>query len=517
MHLGPIAGLEAVDEEGGRGQVAVHRHDVGGRDRANARKRGDPGLDLLVELLDRGGGVVAGARQRQADREHPGRLEPWVDGLHGLEAPRQQRRRHQEQRREHDLGEDHHGTQPSAAAGHGAIATLERVAQVAARCLKRGHQAKQQARGQRDPEREQRDPEIEPDLGDARQVRGPDRDERLDQSSCDHDAQRSAEHAEDRGLDDELGHDARPGRTEGGAHRELAPAGGAAHQEQVGDVGAGDEQHQPDRSQQQAQHRGGAPADFLGQRAHVHAGVGAVRIRIRHAQLPGDGLEVVGNLPDGDSRFHPSDDSKKALGPVGPAGIGGRGERHHDLAVAHERHEVRAQDADDPERLAIQHERLADGVGAAAEPALPQAVRDHRDRLRFVGRLNRAPQLDTRAGDREVVRRYPDRLDALRLTATRQVHAPREARDQGIEGAALGLEVGEVGERERLAIRARPDEREGDESARIAQRQRPQQDRVDQREHRGVGADRERKHEDHAHAEGGVLAEPANSLDHLCE
>ena len=75
----------------------------------------------------------------------------------------------------------------------------------------------------------------------GQQPRGPERD---------HDAAEPATEREDEALRQELTHDARPARANRGADRELAAPRRAAREQHVGDVGAGDEQHETDGCEQ---------------------------------------------------------------------------------------------------------------------------------------------------------------------------------------------------------------------------------------------------------------------------
>ena len=65
---------------------------------------------------------------------------------------------------------------------------------------------------------------------------------------------------EQQALGEELTDDLPARRAERQAHRDLARAGGAARQQQVGDVGAGDEQQEDDRAHESREHRPDRPA-----------------------------------------------------------------------------------------------------------------------------------------------------------------------------------------------------------------------------------------------------------------
>ena len=175
------------------------------------------------------------------------------------------------------------------------------------------------------------------------------------------------------------------------------------------------------------------------------------------------------------------------------------------------------QHAGDRERFAIEYERLADHVCSPAETALPQPMRDEHDGLVLVGRLDRASQFHACAGDLEVFRRHPHALQPLGVARSGEIHAPSKDRDDPLQRATFRLEVAEIRQRQRLPVGAGPHDREGHQARRLAKRQRPHQDGVDQGEHRGVGADRHRQHRDDAGGECRLLPEPPHRLPQLLE
>ena len=63
-----------------------------------------------------------------------------------------------------------------------------------------------------------------------------------------------------------------------------------------------------------------------------------------------------------------------------------------------------------------------------------------------------------------------------------------------------------------MPVGARADDRESDQAIGIGQRQRAKQDRVNEREHCGVRADRQREHSGDAGREGGLLSDTSDDL-----
>ena len=142
-----------------------------------------------------------------------------------------------------------------AAFARAARAVLQRRRHVRARVLDDRDRAKQQAGADRDRQREQQHDRIERDLVQPRQLRRLQVDEQLDAAVGERGADGAADQRDDQRLRHQL-----PGHAPGfGAEREadrqlLLPRLGA-HQEQVGDVRARDQQHEADRAEQNPQHR----------------------------------------------------------------------------------------------------------------------------------------------------------------------------------------------------------------------------------------------------------------------
>ena len=124
VRVGRIVGDHAVHEERSGRQITVHGHDVGGRRAAHPCDRREAGLSLVAEALNRRPPLVPGAWQRQPDGQHLRRTEAWIDGLHLLEAARQNRGRDQQYRRERDFRENQDRAHTTPAEARPTFATL---------------------------------------------------------------------------------------------------------------------------------------------------------------------------------------------------------------------------------------------------------------------------------------------------------------------------------------------------------------------------------------------------------
>ena len=79
------------------------------------------------------------------------------------------------------------------------------------------------------------------------------------------------------------------------------------------------------------------------------------------------------------------------------------------------------------------------------------------------------------------------------------------------------LEVLHIQQRERLPIGSRAHDRERDQAIRLGERQRADQDGVDEGEHRGIRADCQREHRDDACGKNGLSPQAANGLPEIAE
>ncbi len=296
VRIGRIPGDHPVHEEGGRREIAVHRHDVGGRRAPNPGDRREAGLHLVVEALDRGPPVVPGAWQRQPDGQNLRRTEAWIDGLHLLEAARQDCGAHQQHRRERDFREHEQRAHTAAAEAGPSSAALERAAKIPPPDLHRRRESDQDAGPKRRQQGEAGGRPPDPDLRHTRQVRWPDREERRNQHSRDQKAGGTAKDAENRRFAQHVPDDARARGTERGPHRQFPLPRCGADEKEVGQVGARDQQDDDDGAEQHPEHGRRPAADLVVQPGHPYRGVGAMRVRVLVTQPPPDPGEIVGRL-----------------------------------------------------------------------------------------------------------------------------------------------------------------------------------------------------------------------------
>ncbi len=150
--------------------------------------------------------------------------------------------------------------------------------------------------------------------------------------------------------------DARARSPERGAHRQFPLSRRSADEEEVGQIGARDQQDDDNGAEEHPEHGRGLAANLVVQPGHAHRGVGAVRVRVLVTQASPDRVEIVGRLRVRGARLQPSDHPQESLCAVAAPYIGSRRIGHDKIDVAEQRHEVRPQDADNGEGLAVEHD-----------------------------------------------------------------------------------------------------------------------------------------------------------------
>ena len=149
------------------------------------------------------------------------------------------------------------------------ICTSSRAARIAGAGQMTADSSETRRRGDGDAEDRQPRHALRPEQVDHLQAGG-------GESQADRPSRECQQHA----LGQELPHDAASIGAERDADRDLALAGDAARQQQIGDVGAGDEQDAGDRRGQQRQRRPRRADDLLVQRHHAEGQAAVGRIQV---------------------------------------------------------------------------------------------------------------------------------------------------------------------------------------------------------------------------------------------
>jgi hypothetical protein len=170
--------------------------------------------------------------------------------------------------------------------------------------------------------------------------------------------------------------------------------------------------------------------------------------------------------------------------------------------------EVARQHADHRVALVVQRDGLADHRPVAAEPLHPEAVAEQHDRavpFAVLVLTKQTPGLRLHAEHRQERRGGTADLDARRISAARHRLRGRPHRGDGVESRDAGLpqQVLAGGRRQRGVSPRHCGNHRADDDEPFVMRvgQRPEQDRVDQREDRGVRPDADGDQDDDEQAE----------------
>ena len=238
-------------------------------------------------------------------------------------------------------------------------------------------------------------------------------------------------------------------------------------EQEVADVGAGDEQHGDDHAErdgERRQHRTGVVKGRLPQRIQLDAAA-AVGLRIGVLESAGDPRQFCLCLLDRDAglqAYEALDPSRAAILEFVDAAIELRLHRrgHPELErVADERAvETLRRHTDDGVRHAGEHLRSADDGRIAVEPLLPHLIADDSYRMRVatdvLARLEAASENGMHADRVEIVRRHHAAGRALRAVADAECRAGDLVADECIGQRAAAFEILEVGPRHIVAAPA---------------------------------------------------------------
>ncbi len=331
-------------------------------------------------------------------------------------------------------------------------------------------------------------------------------------------AEHGAESREHEALAQELPRQPGARRAERQAHAQLVPPRRRAREQQVGDVGARDEQHEADDDHQRGERpliasaQSGAARCRRVERERFLQVVLLVVLApvLRHggvAQLWLDaaqrGLRRLERLVGAQAAHHVQPPGRAAIERALLAANEGLGaERDGDVerAADVDAKEPGRRDADDRERHAFDDERPADDVSRAAEAPLPEGVAD--DRHRTIGAAPapvivfrpRAAEDGRDPKHVEVASARPDAVDELGRSALREVEPRARPGDGALEELRAipdGFPDGVRPARPAVGQLAYHHE-----ALRVLDRQGSQQQAVENREHRRVRADSKRQRQD---------------------
>ena len=358
----------------------AERHVRGDRAGLNAGDAGDPLIQAIEERLPPVGCRVFLRRQRQPHRQQLLGLDTDVEPVHVEEAADHQAGARQQHHRERELGDDQDARPaPGAdAAASRTSALFQYFVEIGFRHVERRRQAEHDARAEADGGEEREDLRVHRELdpvGLADILRGG--VEQADANVREAESEQTAQDREQYALDEQLPHDTPPCGAERDPHGHLTRARGRAREQQVCDVGAGDQEDERDRAHQRQEYEPDRPAVLaLVERQHTGTDV-LVRIGIVRPQLGGDGVHLGLCLRARHAVGHPAEGLEVAVVPLLLCKPRHLYQRNPEVRVLWELEAFR-HDADHNGRYLVHLHRTANHGGIAAVSSLPHAVaEDH--------------------------------------------------------------------------------------------------------------------------------------------
>ncbi len=173
--------------------------------------------------------------------------------------------------------------------------------------MQRGHDAEQQAGDRGDGDGRDKHAQVERDVHRTRDAIGHGTAQRLHDPPRDDDAKRRPDCRQDQTLDEELADQTPSAGPERRAHGNLALTSAGASEQQVGDVGAGDEEHDAYRGEQHHHPRSDARTHEVIVKRPDTKLVEPAPARVGGGNRVGDAGQLRLRLREGDSRFQPCD------------------------------------------------------------------------------------------------------------------------------------------------------------------------------------------------------------------
>jgi hypothetical protein len=253
-----------------KARIVAERRHVGHAGRGDsgqspqARQDRVHGFDVARRILSR-------VRQEELGREDVLGIVAALRREELAEAPGEEAGTDEQDDGQRGLGHQEAAAQPLAGtARHPVIALVQGVPRSDVQAAPCRHQAGQHSGVDRDDAGEGQNAAVEPDLFEPWQGVRRQCGERFGDAPRKEQAECPAAQRQHQALGEELSGQPAPARAERGTDGQLALPGDAPGQEQVGDVGAGDEQDEADGHREHEEGRTDARRRRLGERPHVH-------------------------------------------------------------------------------------------------------------------------------------------------------------------------------------------------------------------------------------------------------
>ena len=337
--------------------------------------RGDPIVERPKEGKAPFRRRVARFGQGELDRGHAGGVENAVGVREGQQTARHQPGPGQQHQGQRHLGR-HQPRRPAAlrtAAGRAAYPAGRDIPDIGARRVEGGRETQQRHDRQAGQGEESRhaavDGEVQPEGGVQR------RDAQREQAGrerCEPEPERARESRDDRALGEQLPHDASPRRAQRNPHADLARAAGGAREQQVGRIGARNEENEHRRRHHRVQRRLKLRVEVLVERGESRSQP-RVRVGMRLRQAGRHRVEV--RLRPGEAHAGREATEGSKGPPVTLVLREAGGERQRLPQVGPERElEALGHHPDDGRRYVVQPDDAAEHLRVRAVAGRPDAV-----------------------------------------------------------------------------------------------------------------------------------------------
>src|SRR6266704_6817289 len=259
--------------------------------------------------------------------------------------------------------------------------------------LEDGNGTKQDAGEEGNQKREEQDAPINADFTDARKPCGSDGRKNAQRGIGEAQTNSAAEQSEKDAFEEKIGSDARAAGAQRGAHRQLLTAAFDADEQQIGDIGAGDQKDHADRTHEDPEHTAYVTDNIVLEGTNVGADVRifeeldaeAGRRRKGSHNNRKHASNVGVDLLDSDARLEPGETLIAEVAKMGFVTVKLERGDYGGIFPIKEVKSLR-QDADDLPGFAVHNNVAADDGSIAAKFAAPIAVSEH-DGLRSARRI----------------------------------------------------------------------------------------------------------------------------------
>ena len=240
----------------------------------------------------------------------------------------------------------------------------------------------------------------------SRNTFGTESDQGVAQPNRDEEPERAAKDSHHKTFDQKLANDLCARRANGGMNSEFPGPRGAASGKQIGKIGAGDEQDQSHRTEEQSQISPVFAHEIFEQWSD-HRVLFSVRVRVSFLQTSGDRFHLRARLIDSHAGLELAPDVDHwVMGTIHPCRVVAAPHHRQPEIRVLRRHHLRWHYADDGEILIVQIDRPTDYLAIAIERTLPETIANHDNR-------GRADFIFVLAKSSAKLRRQPDDVEKI--------------------------------------------------------------------------------------------------------